>query len=452
MCMANVCIGINEFRDKSTRIECAETDRLRHLYMIGKTGVGKSTVFQQMCLQDIKNQHGVCFIDPHGDSVEWLLERIPRERLTDVILLDPSDVDFPFGLNLLEAHDEFEKDFLVNECIQIFYKLFDPERTGIVGPQFEHWLRNAALTVMADPEGGSLLDIPKLFVDSEFEKRKRSHLTDPLVIDFWSKQMAKTSGFHKSEMLNYFMSKFGPFINNAMMRNMLGQRVNSFNFNKLMDDKSILLVNLSKGKIGEINAHLLGLILISRLEAAVLKRAEQSHADRTPFYLYVDEFQNFTTDTFASLLSESRKYGLGIHIANQYLKQLPEHIYGSVFGNVGSLISFEVSAEDAKILAQEFTPITEDDFINLPRFNFYMKLMVDGKTSNPFSGITIPPERRSRESCVSSEKVKTLSRLAYGWPRLMVEEAIGHDVSYSTHKVARLKSNNKNKTKKATKK
>lgn len=430
MYMAQVCIGTNEYRGKITRIECAEVDRLRHVYMIGKTGVGKSTVFQQMCLQDIRNERGVCFIDPHGDSIDWLLERIPQERLSDIVLFDPSDIEFPFGLNLLEAHDEFEKDFLVNECIQIFYKLFDPDHTGIIGPQFEHWLRNAALTVMAGPEGGHLLEIPKLFVDAEFEKKKRANLTDPLVIDFWSKQMAKTSSFHKSEMLNYFMSKFGPFMNNAMMRNILGQRQNSFNLTKLMDERKILLVNLSKGKVGEINAHLLGLILLSRLQAAVMSRASRSYTNRTPFYLYVDEFQNFTTDTFASLLSESRKYGLGMHLAHQYLEQLPDNIRGSVFGNAGTMISFEVGAEDSKVLAREFSPITERDFIGLPRFNFYIKLMIDGKTSNAFSGITLPPEPANTRSRTICEKVCSYNRLRYGWPRLMVEEATRHDLSY----------------------
>ncbi len=425
--MANVHIGINEFRGKKRLIEYAEQDRLRHMYMVGKTGVGKSTVFQTMSLEDIRSGHGVCVIDPHGDSVEWLLQRIPQDRLQDVILFDPSDTDFPFGLNLLEARDEFEKDFLVNECIQIFYKLFDPQRTGMIGPQFEHWLRNAALTVMAGPEGGSLLEIPKLFVDSDFEKKKRSHLTDPLVIDFWTKQMAKTSGFHKSEMLNYFMSKFGPFINNALMRNIMGQRMNSFNFDSLMDKRSILLVNLSKGKIGETNAHMLGLILISRLQVAILKRANREGANRTPFYLYVDEFQNFTTDTFASLLSESRKYGLGMHLANQYLAQLSDSIRNSVFGNVGTLLAFEVGIEDAKLLAREFAPMSDLDFVGLPRFNFYIKLMVDGKTSEAFSGTTLPPEPAS-ELFPSKGKVQTLNRLAYGWPRLLVEETIRHEL------------------------
>ncbi len=421
--MENVYIGVHESRDRKRLIGYSPDDRLRHMYMVGKTGVGKSTVFQNMCLQDIKNGHGICFVDPHGESIEWLLERIPPERLQDVVLFDPSDTEYPFALNLLEARDEFEKDFLVNECIQIFYKLFDPEKSGIIGPQFEHWLRNAALTVMASPEGGSLLEIPKLFIDKEFEMRKRKHLTDPLVIDFWAKQMAKTSDFHKSEMLNYFMSKFGPFLNNAMMRNIMGQQTSSFRFDSLMDSKSIVLANLSKGKIGEINAHMLGLILISKLQVAVLKRADRESTDRTPFYLYVDEFQNFATDTFISLLSESRKYGLGIHLTNQYLAQLREEIRDSVLGNVGTLVSFEVGAEDARVLAQEFAPITESDFMGLPRFNFYIKLMIEGKTSPPFSGMSLSPELEEKTGSIK-DTIVTLNRLAYGWPRVLVEETI----------------------------
>lgn len=420
----NVHIGVNEHHGKTRLIGYAQNDRLRHMYMIGKTGVGKSTVFQNMCLQDIKNGQGTCFIDPHGESIDWLLAHIPENRLQDVVLFDPSDTEFPFGLNLLEAHNEFEKDFLVNECIQIFYKLFDPKKTGVIGPQFEHWLRNAALTVMAGPEGGTLLEIPKLFVDREYEKRKRKHLTDPLVIDFWTKQMAKTSDFHKSEMLNYFMSKFGPFINNSLMRNIIGQRVSSFEFDALMDNRSIVLVNLSKGKIGEINAHMLGLILISRLQVAVLRRANEASASRTPFYLYIDEFQNFTTDSFVGLLSESRKYGLGMHLTNQYLAQLPEAIRDGVVGNVGTIVSFAVSAEDANVLSKEFAPnITALDFINLARFNFYIKLMIDGKTSEAFSGISLPLEP-AQEALSIKDKIITLNRLAYGWPKLFAEETI----------------------------
>jgi hypothetical protein len=426
-----VHIGVNEYHGMKKLIGYIEQDRLRHMYMIGKTGVGKSTVYQNMCLQDIKNGEGVCFIDPHGESIDWLLEHIPAERLEDVVLFDPSDEAFPFGLNLLEAtkgkNGEQEKDFLVSECIQIFYKLFDPGKTGIIGPQFEHWLRNAALTVMAGPEGGSILEIPKLFIDPEFEMRKRSYLTDPLVIEFWTKQMAKTSDFHKSEMLNYFMSKFGHFMNNSLMRNIIGQHRSSFNFDSLMHQRKILLVNLSKGKIGEMNAHMLGLILISKLQAAILKRANLAPSERHPFYLYVDEFQNFTTDTFISLLSESRKYGLGVHITNQYLAQLPDAIKDSVLGNVGTLVSFEVGIEDATILAKEFEPLQANNFMGLPRFNFYIKLMIDGKTSNAFSGIGLPPEPSLGERAIK-EKIETLNRLAYGSPRLLVEERVNRQL------------------------
>jgi type IV secretory pathway TraG/TraD family ATPase VirD4 len=425
--MSLTYIGTNEYHGHKKLIGYGEQDRLRHMYMIGKTGVGKSTVFQNMCIQDIKNGEGVCFIDPHGESIDWLLERIPQNRLEDVIVFDPSDQEFPFGLNLLEARDENETDFLVNECIQIFYKLFDPQKTGIIGPQFEHWLRNAALTVMAGPEGGSILEIPKLFVDREFEMKKRAYLTDPLVIDFWTKQMAKTSDFHKSEMLNYFLSKFGHFMNNSLMRNIIGQRTSSFNFDTLMDDRKILLVNLSKGKIGDANAHMLGLILVSKLQAAILKRANQSSADRRPFYLYVDEFQNFTTDTFISLLSESRKYGLGVHLTNQYLSQLPEAIRDSVLGNVGTIASFEVGAEDAAILAKEFSPLTPADFMGLRRFHFYIKLMIEGKTSSAFSGIGLPPEPVTKGS--PREAITLLNQLAFGSPKLLVEERLRRQLS-----------------------
>jgi hypothetical protein len=418
-----ITIGVNDFRSKRTPIQMREQDRLRHMYMIGKTGVGKSTIYQNMCLEDIKQQRGVCFIDPHGESIDWLLQRIPAERLEDVVLFDPSDTEFPFGLNLLEGRDEQEKDFLVSECIAIFYKLFDPEKTGIIGPQFEHWLRNAALTVMAGPDGGSIIEIPKLFVDKQFEMDKRRYVTDPLVLDFWTKQMSKTSDFHRSEMLNYFMSKFGHFMNNSLMRNIIGQHHSSFTFEDVINGKKILLVNLSKGKIGEMNAHMLGLILVSKLQAAILKRAHQDAQARTPFFLYVDEFQNFVTDTFVSILSESRKYGLGAHITNQYLAQLPEKIKDAVLGNVGTILSFEVGAEDAELLAKEFEPLKVADFMGLPRYNFYIKMMVNGKTSPPFSGVSIAPEPAYSSGVVSSG-VTTFNRLAYGAPQLLVEQQI----------------------------
>jgi type IV secretory pathway TraG/TraD family ATPase VirD4 len=420
--MPDVTLGTNIFRNKKTPIVFKDKDRLRHMYMLGKTGVGKSTVFQNMCVQDILNRHGVCFIDPHGESIQWILERIPKNRLEDVILFDPSDTECSFGLNLLDADGPYEKDFLVAQTIEIFYKLFDPEKTGIIGPQFEHWLRCAALTVMAGPEGGSLIEIPKLFMDKSFEAKKRKFLKDPLVIDFWAKQMASTSDFHKSEMLNYFTSKFGHFMNNALMRNIIGQRKSAFSFDRILDEEKILLVDLSKGKIGEINAQMLGLIFISKLQSAVLKRAGIPEEKRYPFYLYVDEFQNLVTDAFTSLLSESRKYGLGAHLTNQYFAQLPEKIRNAILGNVGTMVAFEVGIEDAESLSKEFYPLTREDFLNLPRFNFYIKLMVDGKTSEGFSGVSLPPYALTQAG--NARQIRLISQLAYAVPRKLADEQI----------------------------
>lgn len=420
--MTSTIIGTNIFRNKQTPITIKDNDRLRHMYMLGKTGVGKSTVFQNMCLQDIENQKGVCFIDPHGESVAWILDHIPQNRMEDVILFDPSDTDNPFGLNLLEGTDEREKDFLVAQVIEIFYKLFDPEKTGIIGPQFEHWLRSAALTVMAGPEGGSLIEIPKLFVDRRFEAKKRRYLKDPMVIDFWAKQMAATSEFHKSEMLNYFTSKFGHFTNNGLMRNIIGQRKSSFSFDEILAQEKILLVDLSKGKIGDINSQMLGLILVSKLQAAILRRAYLPAEKRYPFYFYVDEFQNLVTDTFASMLSESRKYGLGLHLTNQYFSQLPEKLRDAILGNIGSLVSFEVGAEDAEMLTREFEHIGKNDFLKLQRYNFYIKLMVDGKTTEAFSGQSLPPKPASAAS--PANDIRLLNQLAHGQPQELIKEQI----------------------------
>lgn len=420
--MSTITIGTNIFRGKQTPIVFGHNDRLRHTYMLGKTGVGKSTMFQNMCLQDIQNYNGVCFIDPHGDSIQWLLERIPQNRLEDVIVFDPSDTQCSFGLNLLEARDEYEKDFLVAQVIEIFYKLFDPEKSGIIGPQFEHWLRCAALTIMAGPDGGSLIEIPKLFIDKRFEQKKRQYVKDPLVIDFWTKQMANTSDFHKSEMLNYFTSKFGHFMNNTLMRNIIGQRTSAFNLDAIIAQQKILLVDLSKGKIGDTNAQMLGLIMISKLQSAILRRTMIPAGERSPLYLYVDEFQNVVTDAFVTLLSESRKYGLGVHVTNQYFAQLPPKIQNAILGNIGTMIIFEVGAEDAENLSREFYPMKKDDFLGLQRYHFYIKLMIDGKTSEAFSGVSLPPPQLTRPCQISESRL--MSQLAYAMPRRLVEEQV----------------------------
>lgn len=420
--MSAITLGTNVFRNRRTSIVFKDADRTRHMYMLGKTGVGKSTLFQNMFLQDITNGHGACLIDPHGESVSWLLERIPVNRHEDVILFDPADTEAAMGLNLLDAKDDSERDFLVGQLIEIFYKLFDPEHSGIIGPQFEHWLRSAALTIMAGPDGGTLLEIPKLFIDQKFLHAKRQHLRDQNVIDFWAKQMATTADFHKSEMLNYFTSKFGHFLNTSLMRNIMGQRRSALDFEAIIRDQKILLVDLSKGKIGETNAHMLGLIIIARLQSAIMRRAAVPTDQRPPFYLYVDEFQNVITDTFASLLAESRKYGLAVHLTNQYFSQLPVKLQNAILGNVGTLLTFQVGVDDAERLEREFSPVTKEDMVNLPRHHFYLKLMLDGRMSEAFSGVSQPPI--GVPVAQQATFLRTLTQLAYARPVVLVEEEI----------------------------
>lgn len=415
-------LGVSKFRGETRQVFIKPADRLRHVYSIGKTGVGKSTLLQNMAVQDIQEGLGVAYLDPHGDSVEYILKRIPSARLDDVILFDPADTERPLALNLLEWQTPEQRDFLVQEAVQIFYKLFDPHQTGIVGPQFEHWLRNAALTLMSDPEGGTLIEIPRLFTDKEFEKQQLAHVTDPVVRAFWEQQMAKTSDFHKSEMLNYFTSKFGRFMTNTMMRNIIGQPKSAFDFRDVMDNGKILLVNLSKGKIGEVNSNLLGMILVSKLQMAAMSRADIAEEQRVPFYLYVDEFQNFTTDAFASILSEARKYRLALVIANQYIEQLTEAIRNAVIGNAGTLAAFRVGAADAEFLVHEFQPLVTDDLMNIEKYNFYLKLLIDNRAERPFNCETIPQDDTG--SAEVGEMVRNLSRLKFGRDARVVDQLI----------------------------
>jgi len=380
-----VIIGESLYRGVKQLIRLKDEDRRRHLFMIGKTGVGKTTLFENMIEQDMHAGKGVCFIDPLGDAIENLLGKVPTERAKDVIIFDPSDTQYPLGLNLLEWQKPEERDFLIQEVIEIFYKLFDPNRTGIVGPQWEHWARNAALTVMSNPGGGSLIDIPRLFTDDQFRQSSVANVSDPVVRAFWEQQLAKTADFHKSEMYNYFISKFGRFMTNDLMRNIIGQQQSSFNLREIMDSGKILFVNLAKGKIGEINSNLLGLVLVSKIQVAAFRRADTPEEERRDFYLYVDEFQNFTTDSFATILAEARKYRLNLNITNQYFAQLTERIRDAVIGNVGTLVAYRVGAEDADFLVKEMPGLTADELTNLDRFQAYVKLLVDLTPTRPFS-------------------------------------------------------------------
>ena len=375
--------------------------------------------------KDFGGGQGVCVVDPHGSTVDDILECVPKERAEDVIYFDPSDTERPIGLNMLEAKTDAEMDFVTQEMIAIFYKLVtDP---SMIGPMFEHNMRNAMLTLMADKEyPGTIAEIPRMFTDPAFQKYKVSKLTDPVVRAFWEKEMAKTTDFHKSEMLGYLISKVGRFVENAMMRNIIGQPVSGFNIRQIMDEGKILLVNLSKGKVGEINSNLLGLIIVSKLQMAAFGRADRPANEIKDFYLYIDEFQNFITDSIATILSEARKYRLNLVMAHQYLGQLVQgqdtKIRDAVLGNVGTIVSFRIGVEDAEIIAKQFDPVfNEYDLVNIDRYHAYVRLLVNNSVQRPFDIDTLPPTIGRRERAAL---LKQLSRLKYGRDRNIVEAEI----------------------------
>jgi len=378
-------IGFAAFRGDHRPISLSPEDRLRHTYVIGSTGTGKSTLLQSMVLQDMEAGDGCCFIDPHGEAIDWLLPRIPKHRAQDVILFDPSDPQGILGLNLLEWRTPEERDLLIQELILLFYKLFDPGHTGIIGPQFEHWLRNAALTITEPQIRGTLVDIPRLFTDPKYAADALAVSDHWAVKDFWGNQMARTADFHKSEMLNYFTSKFGSFLGNSVMHQILSQRTSAFDMRTLMDRRKILLVNLSKGKLGSLNAQLLGSLIVAKIQLAAMSRADSAPEHRPPFYVYIDEFQNVVTDSFAQMLSEVRKYGVGLHLAHQYVDQLPENIKQAVSGNVGTIMAFRLGHSDAAWLAPHMAPLTADDLTNIPPYHYHLRTLANGQLTTPFT-------------------------------------------------------------------
>jgi hypothetical protein len=380
-----ITIGSGAYRQTHNVIKLSPADRLRHTYLIGQTGTGKSTLFQSAILQDIQNGDGCCFIDPHGEVIDWLLPRIPPERAKDVVLFDPSDPQAILGLNLLEWHTPQERDLIIQELILLFYKLFDPEHTGIIGPQFEHWLRSAALTITEPAVRGTLVDIPRLFTDKAFADATVAKAEHWAVKDFWNNQMASTADFHKSEMLNYFTSKFGSFLGNSVMYDILSQRHSAFDLRKMMDGRKILLVNLSKGRLGSLNAQLLGTLIVTKIQMAAMSRADTAPENRPPFYVYIDEFQNVVTDSFAAMLSEIRKYGVGLHLAHQYVDQLPENVKQAVAGNIGTLMAFRLGRTDAQWLANQFAPLTADDLSSIEPYHYHLRSLSQGQLLQPFT-------------------------------------------------------------------
>ena len=419
-----IVLGFNEYRGIETVIKMKRSDRRRHVYVIGRSGVGKTEVMVNMAIQDVQNGEGVCVVDPHGDFVESVLRHIPPERADDVIIFDPSDTKRPVGLNMLEATSPDQVDMAVQEMIAIFYELFPPE---MIGPAFEHNMRNVMLTLMADLENpGTIAEIPRMFSDKEFAESWIKKVKDPVVRAFWDKEMAKTSDFHKSEMLGYLISKVGRFVENEMMRNIIGQTKSGFNFREVMDKKKVLLVNLSKGKTGDVNAKLLGLIIVSKLTMAALSRADVPEDERNDFYLYIDEFQNFITDSISTILSEARKYKLNLIIAHQYMGQLAPKgdtkYRDAVLGNAGTMMAFRIGIEDAQILEKEFAPtFNAYDLVNVAKYTAYTKLLIENTGSKPFNMQTYPPRPGNKELAAA---VKQLSRLKYGRDKTIVEMEI----------------------------
>jgi hypothetical protein len=395
-------------------------DRRRHFYIVGQTGTGKSALLQEIIRQDIENGEGVGVIDPHGDLIENILANIPKDRIEDVVLFEPSDLKMPCGLNMLEWNTPEQKDFAVSEMIAIFSKLFPPE---IIGPMFEHYMRNAMLALMADKDNpGTLVDIPRIFTDKEFMEHRLAKVSDPLVKQFWAKEWAQTTGETRSDMLGYVVSKVGRFIENEMMRNIIGQQKSGFDLAKIMDEKKIFLANLSKGQTGELNSALLGLILVSKMQIAAMRRGTMPEEQRKDFYLYIDEFQNFTTDTIATILSEARKYRLNLILAHQFMPQLTEEIKNAVIGNAGTIGAFRIGAVDAEFLEKQFEPeFSKRDLVNLDNFQFILKMMINNKISSPFKVSTIKPLDGNPQ--VASQ-IKRISKLKYSRQRILVEKEI----------------------------
>ena len=422
-------LGKNLYRGSKKDVYTKDEDRNRHFYVIGQTGTGKSVLLKNMITQDIENGKGVCFIDPHGSDLEDILTRIPSHRVNDVIYFDPSDTVRPMGLNMLEYDPRYpeQKTFVVNEIIGIFNKLFDMKTAG--GPMFEQYFRNAAMLVLDDVDSGNtLFEISRVLSDKAFREHKLSLSNNPVVKSFW-KDVAEKAGGEASlqNMVPYITSKFDTFLTNEVMRPIIGQEKSSFNFRQIMDENKILLVNLSKGKLGEINSNLLGLILVGKLLMASLSRADIMEEQRNNFYLYIDEFHNITTDSVASILSEARKYKLNLIIAHQYIGQLEENIRKAIFGNVGSMCVFRVGSEDGEFLEKQFDPVFDaHDLINIDNYNAYIKLLINGHTSRPFN---IKMNAFEKSSTSLSTEIKKLSSLSYGRTREEIEREINKKYS-----------------------
>lgn len=419
-------LGKSVYRGQERPIYMTEKDRMRHMYVLGRTGTGKTEFLKSMILQDMKAGHGLCFLEPHGEGIEELLELVPPERADDVILFDPADTERPMGFNLLHVNSEEEMHFVASSIINLMYKLYDPHKTGIIGPRFEHAIRNAMLTAAVIP-GATFIEVVRILQNEKFVQEILPKVKDPIVKRYWTEQIAQTSEFHKSETLDYIVSKFGRFVTNKMIRNIIGQAETALDFRKAMDEGKIVFLKLSKGLLGEEDANFLGLVLVPKILAAALSRQNVEREQRRPFFFYVDEFQNFATPDFAQILSEARKYALSLTVANQFVSQIEEEVRNAIFGNVGTMTVFRMGVSDANIMAQEFAPVfNESDLTNIPAQTTYVKTIVEGTPVPPFSmdvSRDLAAEKRMGSKQVA-DMIKELSRLKYGREREVVEAEI----------------------------
>lgn len=416
--MSEICFfGESYYRDHAQKFGIKTDDRRRHMYVIGKTGMGKTTLLENMVYSDVVNGHGLCYIDPHGDTAEKILDFIPSHRINDVIYFNPSDMNYPISFNLLESVDPAYTHLVASGMVGVFKKIW----ADSWGPRLEYILRNALLALLDHPDS-TLLGVTRILVDKDFRKKVVSNIKDPVVKSFWVDEFTKFNDRTIAEVISPIQNKVGQFLSTALIRNIVGQVKSTLHFRDIMDNRKILILNLSKGRIGEDASALLGAMMITKIQLAAMSRVDIPEEQRADFYLYVDEFQNFATESFAGILSEARKYRLSLIVAHQYVAQLDEKVADAIFGNVGTIVSFRVGAGDAETLVKEFSPyFTEEDFVNLPKFFIYLKLMIDGVASNPFSSKTLPPLSKHEGH---SEKIIRVTRERYARTREIVEDKI----------------------------
>ncbi len=415
-------LGFYNFRNQQKKFGIKLDDRRRHIYIIGKTGVGKTTLLENMTIADMKSGKGVAIVDPHGEFAEKMLDFVPEERLDDVIYFDPSDMEYPIAFNPMEQVGTEYRHLVASGLMGVFKKIWADAWSA----RMQYILNNTLLALLEYP-GATLLGILRMFSNQDYRKQIVSNLKDPVIKAFWEDEFSKYSQRFETEALAAIQNKVGQFVSNPLVRNILGQPRSSLNMRDIMDSGKIFICNLSKGKIGEDNSALLGAMIITRMQLAAMSRVDTSELKRRDFFLYVDEFQNFATESFANILSEARKYRLSLVLAHQYIGQLvtgdSTSVRDAVFGNVGTIISFRVGAADAEFLEKEFMPeFLQNDLVNLAKANVYIKLMIDGVASRPFSAETLPPQNMPLESY--RDVIIKNSRDHYGTPRAAVEARI----------------------------